>query len=574
MTTANKYKIKNILVPQKKINYQSLYDISEKSILPTLYQLVIKPNFDRNVFFGRIEIPLIVLNETNVIKFHSANLQITNVKVLIQDDSQEIKPSNVINDDFFETISLEFNEHFYKNQKPILILEYTGFINNEFHDKYEETVGFVKDSYITPNNEKKNIYYTKCLYSNSRRIFPCWDFPSLKVPVNLSLEIPNSMNALFNSEIKTITSNDDTQLKTIEFETTIPISTINIELIIGEFNYIERLSEICLKTEKLPIRLYSVQPIELKQYENILLITEQILYFQEQYIKKEYINKKIDIFLLPNYETYTREIERNSSIFMGSGTLGLHIFNKEKFNKVINQNTDYTILINNPTFIFSLSQEIAKTWIRNMISPSDLTEYWFFEALATNIALLALKESKMNFEYDMEYEFYKHYIIHALDSMKLLSPPRKEYDAFLKNIIDESQVFSGISIIKMFLDMYTIYNNIEYFYEEDAEEEEEEEDIEMNMDEDIEIELYDIKDTLREFIKRYENRSVKEGEFFRCFINQFDKYTMANIFEFWISKAKGYPIIKILDEEYNIKKNKLAIHLQQLPKNQEEFQYL
>jgi len=80
------------------------------------------------------------------------------------------------------------------------------------------------------------------------------------------------------------------------------------------------------------------------------------------------MQKKLDIFLLPNYETYTREIERNdSSIFMSSGTLGLYIFNKEKFDKVINQNIDYTTLINNPTFIFSLSQEIAKTVSRIII---------------------------------------------------------------------------------------------------------------------------------------------------------------------------------------------------------------
>jgi len=212
-----------------------------------------------------------------------------------------------------------------------------------------------------------------------------------------------------------------------------------------------------------------------------------------------------------------------------------------------------------------------------MISPSDLTEYWFFEALATNIAFLALKESKMNFGFDMEYEFYKHYTMNALDSTKLSLPPRKEFDAFLKNTIDDSQIYSGVSIIKMFLDMYTIYNNIEYFYDEDAEEDEgEEEDMEIDMEEDEEMEIYDIKDTLREFVKRYENRAAKEGEFFRCFINQIGKYTMANIFEFWISKARGYPIVKILDEEYNLKKNKLALHIKQLPgiyPKEEEYEF-
>ena len=92
-----------------------------------------------------------------------------------------------------------------------------------------------------------------------------------------------------------------------------------------------------------------------------MLIIEQILYYQEQYIKKEYCLKKLDIFLLPNYESYTREIEKNEkSIFTGSGTLGLFIFNQEKFDIVINKNIDYISLINNPTFIFSLSQEIAK----------------------------------------------------------------------------------------------------------------------------------------------------------------------------------------------------------------------
>lgn len=179
-----------------------------------------------------------------------------------------------------------------------------------------------------------------------------------------------------------------------------------------------------------------------------------------------------------------------------------------------------------------------------------------------------MKESKINFDFDLECEFYLHYTKHAMTSTKLLNPPRKEFDAYLKNNIDESQIYVGISIMKMFLDMYSIYNNIEYFYDEDAEDEEFDEDMDIDLEEEEEeeeMEFYDIKNTLREFIKKYYNKAVREGEFFRCFINQIDKYTMANIFEFWISKARGYPIIKILDENYNIKKNKLSIHLKQLP---------
>lgn len=116
--------------------------------------------------------------------------------------------------------------------------------------------------------------------------------------------------------------------------------------------------------------------------------------------------------------------------------------------------------------------------------------------------------------------------------------------------------------------MYTIYNNIEYFYDEDAENEELDEDMDIDLEEveeEEEIEIYDIKNTLWEFIKRYENKAVKEGEFFRCFIYQIGKYTMANIFKFWISKLRGYPIVKIINEDYNIKKNKLSIQLKQLP---------
>ncbi|ORX87325.1 hypothetical protein BCR32DRAFT_289439 [Anaeromyces robustus] len=581
MTSTNKYKIKNILVPQKKINYQSLYDISEKDILPCSYQLTIKPDFEKNLFKGEIKIPLLVIKETNIIKFHSANIKLDNVKVLLKESSKEILPSNVSIDNFFESVTLEFNENFQKDLKPILLIEYTGIINKEVHDKYEEVVGFVKDTYSISEKEKRNIYYTKCLYANARRIFPCWDYPSLKIPLNFSIIIPNDMDILFNTKIKSVFPYENSNLKKIEFETTLPMSTINTEFIIGEFNFIERISDIYIKNDKLSIRLYSVKNVELKQYENILLILEQILYFQEQYLKKEYLLNKLDIFLLPNYESYSREIERNEkSICMGSGTLGLHIFNKEKFDKITNNNMDYISLINNPTLIFSLSQEIAKIWIRNMISPYDITEYWFFEALATNISLLSLKESKMNFDFDLEYEFYMHYTKNALDSTKLSIPPRKEFDAYLKNIIDESQIYSGISIMKMFLEMYTIYNNIEYFYdeeeedeEEDMEEEEEGEDMDI---EDEEIELYDIKDTLKEFVRKYENKVVREGEFFRCFINQIGKYTMANIFEFWISKSRGYPIIKILKDEINIKKNKLSIELKQLPNiypKEEEYEF-
>ena len=73
-------------------------------------------------------------------------------------------PKNVDIDDFFESVTLHFEENFNKNQNAVLFINYLGTINDEKHDKYEEVVGFIKDSYFTLEKEKRLIYFKNILF--------------------------------------------------------------------------------------------------------------------------------------------------------------------------------------------------------------------------------------------------------------------------------------------------------------------------------------------------------------------------------------------------------------------------
>src|SRR5436309_11734112 len=71
----------------------------------------------------------------------------------------------------------------------------------------------------------------------ARQLFPCWDDPSLKAMLTISVNHPESYNAFSNMPNMNLPKRvDETKMKWTHFETTPKISTDRIGFVVHDFN--------------------------------------------------------------------------------------------------------------------------------------------------------------------------------------------------------------------------------------------------------------------------------------------------------------------------------------------------
>jgi alanyl aminopeptidase len=72
---------------------------------------------------------------------------------------------------------------------------------------------------------------------DARKAFPCWDEPAFKIPFQLTLTVPDGYLALSNTPEGQVT--EDAGWKTIRFESTPPLPTYLIAIVVGHFDVVE-----------------------------------------------------------------------------------------------------------------------------------------------------------------------------------------------------------------------------------------------------------------------------------------------------------------------------------------------
>ena len=65
----------------------------------------------------------------------------------------------------------------------------------------ESTEGLFRGNYLDENGDKKVYFATHLRPNNARRLFPCFDEPSYKVPFTVSISRPKNFTTLFNTPL-------------------------------------------------------------------------------------------------------------------------------------------------------------------------------------------------------------------------------------------------------------------------------------------------------------------------------------------------------------------------------------
>jgi hypothetical protein len=276
-------------------------------IIPNNYTLDLRPNIDESIFSGKVKIVLTWQEPTNKITLHASNdLEIadTDIKlfqIVLDDSIQKTTPEGLR-----KPVTIKRVDRLIK--KPILIIYLTDSMKQgsvceleiEFSGSiWESSEGLFKGGYLDITGEKRSYLATQMRPNNARRLFPCFDEPSYKVPFTVSISRPKNFTTLFNTDVKTTDETHDHHVIDY-FETTPPMSTFTFGFVMSQLTQVQRLGEPAEQCGKICVKIWARPDIHMDlngSYDRV----EKVLIYLQNYLAMPFPMKKLDIVVLPGF---------------------------------------------------------------------------------------------------------------------------------------------------------------------------------------------------------------------------------------------------------------------------------
>ena len=273
-----------------------------ESIIPEHYDVHLTTDLDSGQFCGSVKIDFHLDDEEQIsIKVDTSHLAI---------DLSSISLSSLItatdlpcaSEHFERRETLEISlkdEHTFSRQHPyrLTINSFSG------HLTLENQTGFYRSTVQLNSSTKKHYGLTQMSPTHCRRVFPCFDEPSLRATFDLTLDIPREMQAL--SNMPQLSSKDNflnSGTKRIRFQRTPSMPTFLLCFVIGEFDVV--------RTE--PVQRWAKdhsEPIELTAYtlpgrkheaKFALDCARRALHYYADLFQIEYPMAKLDLVAVPD----------------------------------------------------------------------------------------------------------------------------------------------------------------------------------------------------------------------------------------------------------------------------------
>ncbi|MXX53810.1 MAG: M1 family peptidase, partial [Dehalococcoidia bacterium] len=193
-------------------------------VRPTLYTLTLEPDLESFTFTGSETIAIEVDEPASLIAMNSSEIAIQSATLSLSNGS-EIQPESITFDEEKETVTLAFTE-----TVPVgaaeLSIEFTGELNDKLR-------GFYRSTYTDVDGNQRWMATTQFEATDARRAFPCWDEPAVKAAFDITLVVPQELEAISNTEPVSITNTDDGK-KVVHYAETPVMSTYLLAFIVGD----------------------------------------------------------------------------------------------------------------------------------------------------------------------------------------------------------------------------------------------------------------------------------------------------------------------------------------------------
>ncbi|CAF1349851.1 unnamed protein product [Adineta steineri] len=478
--------------------------------IPKHYDVHLTTDLDSGQFCGSVKIDLIIEEHNQTyIKLDTSHLiiDLSSVSLILISSLTKLDCSVEFNDlnEFLE-IRLSNNQTFSMNIPYRLIINsFSGHITTQNHiGFYRSTVDILSYNNNHNNNNnsnetsiiKKHYGITQMSPTHCRRVFPCFDEPSLRATFDLTLDVPRHMHAL--SNMPQLYSQDNLMnsgTKRIRFQRTPSMPTFLLCFVIGEFDV--------LKSE--PVERLNkdngLSPIELTAYTLpgrkheatfALNCARKALHYYADLFQIEYPMPKLDLVAVPDL------------FYPAMEDWALILFKEEEM--LINEEHANSIQYRN--VCQSVTHEIAHQWFGNLVSIHWWNDVYVIEGFAKWFEYLAT--DYIIPEHNVFSEFFTTQFVRYFDyCVNILHNEADDLDE--KDFSFEGYIYSKGSCLMRMLHLFIGQN--------------------------------DFLDSIRLFLQRYSYRTATAIDFWTC-VEETTKLPIKKLVHSWCTK-KSYPVVQV-----------------------------
>ncbi len=327
------------------------------SVVPSHYDLHLKPDLDSETFSGTVNVTVEVNESVTEVVLNVKEIDIHSAR-LIPQSGAAIAVNDIGYDAELERATLQLDGEA-RSGNYQLAMDFSGILNRDL-------AGFYMSTFTDDSGTERKLATTQFESTDARRSFPCFDEPAMKATFDVTLTVAADQFTVSNGPMVSEVLSDNGTEKTVKFGRTIKMSTYLVAFVVGPM-------AATAPVDVDGVELRVVHPIGKDHLTGYALKAGQFaLKFFADYYGIPYPGKKLDLVAVPDFE------------FGAMENFGCVTF-REAILLVDTEKATQPELLRIADVI---NHELAHMWFGDLVTMRWWNGIWLNEAFATFMATL------------------------------------------------------------------------------------------------------------------------------------------------------------------------------------------
>ncbi|KHN94795.1 Peptidase M1, alanine aminopeptidase/leukotriene A4 hydrolase [Metarhizium album ARSEF 1941] len=406
-------------------------EILPDNLKPVHYNVSLRDlEFKNWTYQGTVTIDSEIVKPTKEIILNTLEVNITSAKVVVDQTKspQAFQSTNVSYDERAQRATIVFDQVLPVSKKASVVIDFQGIMNNEmagfYRSKYKPAVTPSKS--VPRDDEWHYMFSTQFESCDARRAFPCFDEPNLKATFDFEIEVPADQVALSNMPVKETKPTKD-GWNMVSFETSPVMSTYLLAWAVGDFEYIEQLTDRRYNGKQIPVRVYTTRGLK-EQGRWALWHAPKVIDFYSEIFDIDYPLPKSDLLAVHEFthgamENWGLVTYRTTQVLFDEKT------SDARFKNAV---------------AYVVAHELAHQWFGNLVTMDWWDELWLNEGFATWVGWHAVDHLHP------EWQVWAQFVNEGMEAAFRLDGIRASHPIHVpvRDALDVNQIFDSISYLK------------------------------------------------------------------------------------------------------------------------------